>query len=130
VLGLGRERRGIDALAGREEAAHLLDAPGQEVHRAAPVAATQMVEPDVDLEDPLVEEADRIRLGAPDIFQDLVALEELAGVEEGDPGEQARWWGILAAADGWCGHQRAPCRAFYGVPPVVPRSPWAAQVLR
>ena len=84
LVRLAGEAGGVDALAGGEEAARLLDAVGQEEDRAAVVAAAGVVEADADLEDALVEAADRAALGVPLVLDRLVRLVELAGVEEAD----------------------------------------------
>ena len=57
-----------------------------------------MVEADTNLEDALVEIADRIRLLDPDAFQGLVLLEEFLMVELLDPGEQRLRWRVIATA--------------------------------
>jgi hypothetical protein len=63
-----------------------------------PVALSPVVEADTNLEDALVEIADRVRLLYPDAFQRFVLLEEFLLVELFDPGEQRRRWRIIAAA--------------------------------
>lgn len=63
-----------------------------------PVAITPVVEADANLEDALVEVADRIGFPDPDPFQGLVLLEELLLVELLDPGEQLRWRRVIATA--------------------------------
>jgi hypothetical protein len=55
-----------------------------------------MVEGDADLEDALVEAADGARLGHPQVFEGLVAFEELAQVEF-VYGDVKLWWRLLPA---------------------------------
>jgi hypothetical protein len=63
-----------------------------------PVALAPVVETDADLQDALVEIADRIRLLDPDPFQGLMLLEELLLVELLDAGEQCLGWQVIATA--------------------------------
>ena len=53
-----------------------------------PVTPSPVVEADSDLEDSLVEVADRIRLGDPDGLKGLVLFEEFLAIELVDTGEQ------------------------------------------
>src|SRR2546427_13180841 len=67
-------------------------------HGPAPVTAPPVIEADPDLQDPLVEVANRVRLVDPDALERLVLLEELLPVELVDAVEQSTWRGGVAAA--------------------------------
>src|SRR6185312_16110309 len=79
------------------KAANFIGAAIEQFHRAAPVAPVEMMERDADLQDALVECADRIRFRAPDIFEHFVALEIFSRIEQLDPLQEAVWWRFLAA---------------------------------
>ena len=73
-------------------------------HGSVPVSLPPVVKADADLEDPLVQVADRIELRDPDGFERFVLLEKLLAVELLDTGEQpGRRW--LIAPSGACGRR-------------------------
>lgn len=78
---VGDERRDVDALTHRHERLEARDALLQESRGAVEVAVPPVVEPDADLQDAVVEVADRRACIAPQDLDRLVLLEELAGVE-------------------------------------------------
>src|SRR5690348_1452361 len=59
------QRSGLHALALGQEPAHLGDPVAEQQNRAAMIATTGMMQPDPDLEDALVEQANRPPLGVP-----------------------------------------------------------------
>jgi hypothetical protein len=65
------------------------------------VAATPVVEADPDLEDPVIETADRRGRVAPEQLERFVLLEELVGVELLDATQKRFWWGVCTAGAGW-----------------------------
>lgn len=91
ALGLLAEDSGIDPVADWCEAARLVDAVTQEQRCATVVAVAQVVESDADLEDALIQVADRVGLRAPEVFKDLVTFVVFAGIEEADSFDHARW---------------------------------------
>ena len=65
------------------------------------VAAAPVVEADPDLEDSVIETADRRGRVAPEHLESFVLLEELVGVELLDATQKRfRWW-VYAAGAGW-----------------------------
>src|SRR3712207_5681159 len=64
----------IDPEAGGGGGRKVAQAAAELIDRAAPIPPAQMVEADTDLQDPLVEVADMVRLRSPEVFQCLVAL--------------------------------------------------------
>src|SRR5690554_6882494 len=80
-LGLPDQPCGVDAEGGREKSGELLDAVRQEQHRALLVPVQGVIEPDANLQDALVEPADRASLGVPLVLDDLMLLIEPALVE-------------------------------------------------
>jgi len=100
LAGRGRVRdepRDIDTLAGRRERAEALDAFLEQHGRAVEVAAPPVMETDADLQDAVVEAADRCARGAPEQLEGLVLLVELAGVELLDPSLELGWRRVGAA---------------------------------
>ena len=85
---LRAEPRDVHPEAGPLRGGQVGQAAAELVHRAPVVAAPQVVEPDANLQDALVEVADRVRLRPPDVLQSLVALPVFPGVELGDAREQ------------------------------------------
>ena len=72
-----------------------------------PVTTSPVIEADPDLQDALVQVADRVRLGDPDALEGLVLLEEFPPVELLDAMKQGRRRRVIAAC-------RATRRRFPG----------------
>jgi hypothetical protein len=87
VLTLPDQPGRIHPAARWEEGGDFLDAVGQQQHGAAVVAVAGVVEADADLEDALVEAADRTAFGVPFVFDLFVGFVEPAGIEELDAAE-------------------------------------------
>ena len=68
----------IEALTGGQEGTRLFDPVSQEQQRPGVIAAAGVMEPDPDLQDALVEPANRTPLGMPLVLQLLVRLVVLA----------------------------------------------------
>src|SRR5262245_5914961 len=90
------ERLHINALAARRERGELPMAASQHVVLSVVIAFAQMVERDTNLQDALIEVADVPPLGAPQEFERLVLLEELAAIELGDALEKQRGRRLVA----------------------------------
>jgi hypothetical protein len=86
--GVADERGDIDALAHRRERAEARDAFLEEDAGAVVVAVAPVVEADTDLQDPVIEAADRRARVTPERLEGLVLFEELAGVELFDPADE------------------------------------------
>ncbi len=90
-LRFGSESGGVDAKADGLKAANLVNAIGKQTGRPAEVPIVEVMEPNTNLENTLVEIANGIALLAPDVFEHLVAFEESAFVEQIDThGQLAR----------------------------------------
>ena len=84
-----REQVGhVDTLTGRRERPQIVGAPGEHVDRPVMVQTLHVIQGDPDLEDALIQRADRARFLPPEVFQCLVLLKELAAVELRDPVSQ------------------------------------------
>ena len=79
--GVADERGDVDPLACRSERAQARDALVEQDARAVVVAVAPVMEPDPDLQDAVIEAADRRSRVAPQGLEGLVLLEELARVE-------------------------------------------------
>src|SRR5207245_7248004 len=73
--------RDVDPLTGRHERSQAVDALLEKDRCAMEVATPPVMKGDADLQDAVVEIADRRARGAPEEFEGLVLLEELARVE-------------------------------------------------
>src|SRR5258708_6046592 len=91
------ERGDVDALAARRERSKSPNAFVEQHARAVMVAVVPVVEADADLEDAVIEGADRRTGVAPEKLEGLVLLEELAGVELLDAADELGRWGRLAS---------------------------------
>ena len=80
ALGVGDEAIDVDLHAATPERLEVGDPPSPQPPGAAGVAATQVLEADADLQDALVEVADRVALLEPLELEGFVLLEELAAV--------------------------------------------------
>ena len=90
-LRFGSESGGVDAKADRLKVAELINAIGEQTGRPAVVPIVEVMEPNTDLENTLVEVSNGIAFLAPDVFEHLVAFEEAAFVEQIDArGQLAR----------------------------------------
>jgi hypothetical protein len=89
VPSLGAEPLDIDPEATRPVSLSLVDTVPQQGSRTAIVAVTQMVKANANLEDALVQVADGLSLGVPDLLQGVVAFVERSGVEELDTSQKA-----------------------------------------
>jgi hypothetical protein len=98
ALGVGDQAVHIDAHAAAAERLEVADPPPPEPPRPVRVPASQVLEAHADLQDPLVEVADRVGLLDPLQLERLVLLEELAAVELLDAPPEARRWRVAAAA--------------------------------
>lgn len=85
------ERGDVDALARRGERREPRDALLEQDARAVMIPVAPVMEPDADLQDAVVQAADRRACAAPEQLQGLVLLEELSGVELLDAAEQLGW---------------------------------------
>lgn len=90
ALGVGDEAIDVDLHAAKLERLEVGDPPSPQPPGAAGVAAAQVLEADTDLQDALVEVADRVALLEPLELEGLVLLEELAAVELLDAAAEAR----------------------------------------
>lgn len=90
------QRGHVDALAPRRERSESRDALIEQRAGAVMIAVAPVMEADADLQDAVVEIADRRPRGAPEELEGLVLLEELAGVELLDAVDELRWWGCVA----------------------------------
>src|SRR5207244_11502699 len=70
--GLGDQALHVDRHAARPVGLELLQALSELGHRASPIAPAPVVEANTDLQNPLVEVADRVRLYDPDRLQSFV----------------------------------------------------------
>ncbi len=95
---LTHEALDVDRHTGRPVRFELLETLAEFGHRAMPVAASPVVQADADLEDALVEVANRVGLDDPDRFERFMLLEELLPVELRDPLEQGWRWRVIAPA--------------------------------
>ena len=95
--GFSNEAIDVDRHAGRPVRLQLLQSLAQLDDGPMPVAITPVVEADANLEDALVEVADRVGLPDPDPFQGLVLLEEFLLVELFYPGDQRRGRRVIAS---------------------------------
>jgi hypothetical protein len=95
--GLAHEALDVNGHAARPIGLELVQALAHFGDRAVPVALSPVVEADPDLEDPLVQVADRVRLGDPDALQGLVLLEELPPVELLDAVQEGGRRRVIAA---------------------------------
>src|SRR5919109_2207697 len=98
ALGVRDQAVHVDAHAPAAERLEVSDPPPPEPPRPVRVPASQVLEAHADLQDPLVEVADRVGLLDPLHLERLVLLEELAPVEFLDALPEARWWRLAAAA--------------------------------
>jgi hypothetical protein len=81
ALGVGDEAIDVGPHASAFERLEVGDPASQQLRRAARVAAAQVLDADADLQDALVEVANRVALREPLELEGLVLLEELAAVE-------------------------------------------------
>src|SRR5438132_92801 len=93
---VGDERVDLDPLTSRRERAEALDAFVEQRGCAVEVAVAPVMKAHADLQDPVVEAADRRARVAPQQLERLVLLEELAGVELLDASDQLRRSGLVA----------------------------------
>jgi hypothetical protein len=98
ALGVRDQAVHIDAHAAAAERFEVADPPPPEPPRPVRVPASQGLEAHADLQDPLVEVADRVGLLDPLELERLVLLEEVAAVELLDALPEARWWRVAASA--------------------------------
>ena len=94
--GCVEQRLDIHALAARRERRKVALAACQHVHGAVVIELAQVMECDANLQDALVQIADVAGFGAPQQFERLVLLEELAAIELGDALEQERGRRLVA----------------------------------
>jgi len=80
----------VETEASGEEGGGFFDAVGEEQHGPTVIAIAGVVETDADLEDALIEAADRAGFRVPLVLDRFVRLVILAGVEERDPFLHAR----------------------------------------
>jgi hypothetical protein len=90
ALGVGHEAIDVDLHAATPERLEVGDPPSPQPPGAAGVAATQVLEADADLQDALVEVADRVALLEPLELEGFVLLEELTAVELLDAAAEPR----------------------------------------
>ena len=91
LLDAADERRDIDTLARRRERPESSDPFLEEDARAVVVAVAPVMEADTDLQDPVIEAADRRAGVTPQRLEGLVLFEELAGVELLDAADERGW---------------------------------------
>jgi hypothetical protein len=87
----------VDRLARWRERAQPVDAFFEKNGRAVKIAAAPVVKADTDLEDAVIEAADRSGRVAPQELERLVLLEEVARVELLDAAEERFGWRVGAA---------------------------------
>jgi hypothetical protein len=98
ALGVGDEAIDVDLHAATPERLEVGDPPSPQPPGAAGVAATQVLEADADLQDALVEVADRVALLEPLELEGFVLLEELTAVELLDAAAEPRRRGVARSA--------------------------------
>jgi hypoxanthine phosphoribosyltransferase len=81
----------VEAVAVRRDAGETRQTAAEQGDRAVVVAPLEVEQPDTNLQDPLVQLADRPRLGSPELLEHLVLVEVLAGIEQLDPADEQRW---------------------------------------
>jgi len=91
ALGLLDQVRNVDAAAFRRERPQAVESAPQELRRAHIIAALRVVEGNPYLEYALVKITDAGWFGFPELFEGLVAGEELAPIELADPLNQKAW---------------------------------------
>lgn len=95
---LTHEALDVDCHTGRPVRFELLETLPELGHRAVPVATPPVVKAHPDLEDALVEVANRIRLDDPDPFERFMLLEEFLMIELRDSLEQGSRRRVIAPA--------------------------------
>jgi len=95
--GIGDERLHFDAVAARRKRSQTFDPLLEQSRRAVEVPVAPVMETDADLEDPVIQAADRRAGIAPKELEGLVLLEELAGVELLDTVDQLGRRRVIAA---------------------------------
>jgi len=91
----------VNPLTRRRERLEPGNALPEQDRRAVEIAVAPVVEPDADLQDAVIEVADRRARLAPQRLDRLVLLEELAGVEPSDAAAQRLGrWVVAACAEG------------------------------
>src|ERR1700716_3542716 len=94
---VGDERPDVDAVAAWRERAETLDPFLEESGCAVKGPVAPVMEADADLEDTVVQAADRRACIAPEELEGLVLFEELAGVELLETADQLGWRRVIAA---------------------------------
>ena len=108
---LFQEIRDVDRLAGRRKGPEVVRSACEHIHGTVMVLALDVVEPNPNLEDALIQATDVTRLFAPEILQRFVLLKKLTAVELRDAGQQQPRWRLATPVAHRPDYNRAPYTA-------------------
>ena len=93
--GLFQQLRHVDRLTRRREGSEVVCATRQHVHGSVMILSLDVIQPDAELQNTLIQTSDVTRFSPPQVFQCLVLLKELAAIELRDAVEEEFWRGFV-----------------------------------